>query len=104
MCSVALISCLTGNFPLTLHRQENVDNPSRFSSILRSLEILISIHQMPIIYPIHPRSLKMINEFKLIPKGLTIIETFYFLGFLQLEKNARLILTDSVILRGKLYS
>ena len=84
-----------GYFLLTLHRQENVDNPSRFSSILRSLEILISIHQMPIIYPIHPCSLKMINEFKLIPKGLTIIEPLDFLGFLQLEKNARLILTDS---------
>jgi UDP-N-acetylglucosamine 2-epimerase (non-hydrolysing) len=37
----------------------------------------------------------MMGEFRLTPKDLTIIEPIDFLGFLQLENNARLILTDS---------
>ena len=49
-----------------------------------------------IIYPIHPRTMKKIREFGLeIPKGVELIEPFGFLGFLQLEANAKLVLTDS---------
>ena len=50
---------------------------------------------MPVVYPIHPRSLKMLSHFNLEPKNLELIEPLDFLGFLQLESNARLILTDS---------
>lgn len=84
-----------GYFLVTLHRQENVDNFSRFSSILLALEKLSEIHHLPIIYPIHPRSRKMIDMFGLKIEGLILIEPMNYLGFLQLEKNARLILTDS---------
>jgi UDP-N-acetylglucosamine 2-epimerase (non-hydrolysing) len=82
-------------FLVTLHRQENVDNPSRLDSILRGLSMVAQRYKLPILYPIHPRSKKMIKEFRLTPKDLTIIEPVDFLGFLQLESNARLILTDS---------
>jgi UDP-N-acetylglucosamine 2-epimerase (non-hydrolysing) len=82
-------------FLVTLHRQENVDNPSTFGSILQTLDKLTSLYQLPVIYPIHPRSRKMMNEFKLSFQNLTLIEPVDFFDFLQLEKNARLILTDS---------
>jgi UDP-N-acetylglucosamine 2-epimerase (non-hydrolysing) len=82
-------------FLVTLHRQENVDNPSRFESILRGLSQIALDYNLPVIYPIHPRSKKMMNEFRLKPKNLTVIEPVDFLGFLQLENNAKLILTDS---------
>jgi UDP-N-acetylglucosamine 2-epimerase (non-hydrolysing) len=82
-------------FLVTLHRQENVDNPSRFDSILRGLSQIALDHNIPVVYPIHPRSKKMMSEFRLEPKNLTIIEPVDFLGFLQLESNAKLILTDS---------
>lgn len=49
-------------FLVTLHRQENVDDPVRLGSILRSLDKLASIYQLPMVYPIHPRSRKMMNE------------------------------------------
>ncbi len=82
-------------FLVTLHRQENVDNPSRFDSILRGLSIVAQRYKIPVVYPIHPRSKKMMQEFRLTPKDIIIIEPVDFLGFLQLENNARLILTDS---------
>ena len=82
-------------FLVTLHRQENVDNPSRFDSILRGLGQIALDYNIPVVYPIHPRSQKMMNEFRLKPKNLTIIEPVDFLGFLQLESSAKLVLTDS---------
>jgi UDP-N-acetylglucosamine 2-epimerase (non-hydrolysing) len=84
-----------GYFLATIHRQENVDDFYKFSSVLIALQKLTTIYHLPVIYPIHPRSRKMIDEFKLNYKDLNLIEPVNFLGFLQLEKNARLILTDS---------
>ena len=82
-------------FLVTLHRQENVDNQARFASILEGLDKIATEFRLPIIYPIHPRSRKMMSHFNLEPKNLELIESLNFLGFLQLESNARLILTDS---------
>ncbi len=82
-------------FLVTLHRQENVDNLARFASILEGLDKVAIEFYLPIIYPIHPRSRKMMAEFDLQPKKLRLVEPVDFLSFLQLESSARLILTDS---------
>ncbi|MFC1951693.1 non-hydrolyzing UDP-N-acetylglucosamine 2-epimerase, partial [Chloroflexota bacterium] len=82
-------------FLITMHRQENVDNRARLSSILEGLDRVATEFKMPVIYPIHPHSKKMMTEFNLQPQHLTLIEPVDFLGFLQLESSARLILTDS---------
>lgn len=82
-------------FLLTLHRQENVDNRERLGSILKGLDKIAIEFCLPVIYPIHPRSRKMMSYFNLEPKNLELIEPLDFLSFLQLESNAKLILTDS---------
>lgn len=82
-------------FLVTIHRQENVDNKSRFAGILKGLDTIATEFHLPIVYPIHPRSRKMISQFNLEPKNLKLIEPLSFLSFLRLESNARLILTDS---------
>ena len=82
-------------FLVTLHRQENVDNPARFASILEGLDRVATEFKLPVIYPIHPRSHNMMKHFNLETKNLEIVEPLDFLSFLQLEGNARLILTDS---------
>jgi len=82
-------------FLVTLHRQENTDNINRFSSILDGLERLAAEHHVPVIYPIHPRSRKIMAGLARQPDKLKIIDPVDFLSFLQLESNARLILTDS---------
>ena len=79
----------------TIHRQENVDDKYRFSSILNGLHLISKKFNCPIIYPIHPRSEKKINEFCLETDGIKLIEPLDFLCFLQLEKNAKVVLTDS---------
>ena len=82
-------------FLATLHRQENVDDSLRFQDILKGLNDLNKKYDLPVIYPIHPRSSKKIQEFQLDAPGVTLIEPMDFLGFLQLEQNARVVLTDS---------
>jgi UDP-N-acetylglucosamine 2-epimerase (non-hydrolysing) len=82
-------------FLVTLHRQENVDAPLNFESILQGLEQLASIYRIPVIYPVHPRSRKMMREFNLKPQNIRLLEPLDYLDFLQLEKYAKLILTDS---------
>ncbi|UCH43296.1 MAG: UDP-N-acetylglucosamine 2-epimerase (non-hydrolyzing) [Dehalococcoidales bacterium] len=82
-------------FLVTLHRQENVDSRHRFASILQGLDRLADEYKLPIVYPIHPRSQKRIMEYQLNPQNLSLIDPVDYLGFLQLENNAKLILTDS---------
>jgi len=82
-------------FLVTLHRQENVDKQARFKSILKGLEGLSAAFEMPVVYPIHPRSRKMMERFGLKSRRLILTEPADYLNFLQLESNARLVLTDS---------
>ncbi len=84
-----------GYFLVTLHRQENVDNRERFTSILKGLDEVAAEFHLPVIYPIHPRSRKRMSQFDLKSKNLKLIDPLDFLGFLQLASKARLILTDS---------
>ena len=83
-------------FLVTAHRQENVDIKERLKGILEGLELVYRKFNFPIIYPIHPRTMKRLKEFGLdVSKGIRLIEPLGFLEFLQLEANAKLVLTDS---------
>ena len=85
-----------GYFLVTAHRQENVDVKERLKGILEGLELVYQEFNLPIIYPVHPRARRRIEEFGLkVPKGVELIEPVGFLEFLQLEANALLIFTDS---------
>ncbi|MEM2507057.1 MAG: UDP-N-acetylglucosamine 2-epimerase, partial [Nitrososphaeria archaeon] len=82
-------------FLVTVHRQENVDDKKRFCNILKGLEMVRKEFGVELIYPIHPRSRKRLEAFGLKPHGVRLIEPLDYLSFLQLESNARLVLTDS---------
>jgi UDP-N-acetylglucosamine 2-epimerase (non-hydrolysing) len=81
-------------FLVTLHRQENVDDDARFTSILHGLEGLATALGVTVLYPVHPRARKRMAEMGLEPR-LALTEPVDYLAFLQLESSARLILTDS---------
>jgi len=76
----------------TIHRAENTDNQKRLSAIFCGLEDA----QMPVILPLHPRTHKQINKFKIqIPDSVKILEPLGYLDMVMLERHARLIMTDS---------
>jgi len=83
---------------LTLHRPSNVDSSEAFSGILDVLEVIQK--DMPVVFPIHPRSRKNLRESGLEERiarmsNLKLLDPTGYLDFLKLMSHARLILTDS---------
>jgi UDP-N-acetylglucosamine 2-epimerase len=77
---------------LTMHRAENVDEPVRLKALLESLAGV----NMPIIFPVHPRTEKRMLEFGLsFPKNLRTLEPVGYLQFMKLMTQASVIVTDS---------
>jgi len=84
-----------GFFLVTAHRAENVDTKQRLEGILQGLEAIQNEFSLPIIFPMHPRTAKMAQAFGLSLDEIHVTELLGYLDFLQLEANARLVLTDS---------
>jgi len=84
-------------FLITLHRAENVDDKETLDRILTAFNRLSDAYNVPLVFPIHPRTRKMIDRFGLgsMLDCMMIIEPVGYLDFLILEKRAKLILTDS---------
>jgi UDP-N-acetylglucosamine 2-epimerase (non-hydrolysing) len=84
-----------GEFVLaTSHRQENVDDKTRFSGIIEGLR-RVQVLGVPVVYPVHPRARKQMERFGLESNGLRLVEPLDYLAFLRLESCAKLVLTDS---------
>ncbi len=80
----------------TAHRAENVDNAEFLGSFME----VFSKSPLPIVYPMHPRTKKRLQENSLLSKledmkNLMILPPLGYLDFLVLMKNCTLILTDS---------
>jgi len=78
---------------LTLHRAENVDNPTRLRKILEG----VVKANIEIIFPIHPRTANRLREFNISLKNsnVRLIDPLGYVDMLKLLKYAKLILTDS---------
>jgi len=80
----------------TLHREENVDDPARLSSIFRGLELVHARLGVKIVYLMHPRTKSRCREHGIEPpEGTWVTEPLDYFSFLKLESEALLILTDS---------
>ena len=83
---------------VTLHRPSNVDDGKILQDLIK---VLCQIQEeMPVIFPMHPRTRKMLSEFDLngmleSARNLIITEPLGYLEFLKLEATAFLVLTDS---------
>lgn len=79
----------------TLHRPANTDDPARLQSLLDVLTTL----DLPVVFPVHPRTRQHIERHGLLPQSkiqnLKLIEPVGYLEMLALEKSAARILTDS---------
>jgi UDP-N-acetylglucosamine 2-epimerase (non-hydrolysing) len=83
---------------VTLHRPSNVDVKENLENLFHTFSVVGK--DMKIVFPMHPRTKKMIEKFNLGTyvssiKNLIITDPIGYLDFMQLMQNARLILTDS---------
>ena len=81
---------------VTLHRPSNVDDRASLTRIMAGLNKLAN--ELPIIFPMHPRTRKMLEQFGLTPASngnFQVLDPIGYLDSLALTENARLVLTDS---------
>lgn len=77
---------------LTIHRQENTDDKEKLTLLMQSIDLLAE--KMRIVFPIHPRTKKKIQEFGISTKAELIDPQGYF-DMLRLIQKSQLVLTDS---------
>lgn len=79
---------------VTLHRPSNVDDGSTLRGIVQALTN-ISKH-LPLIFPVHPRTRGRIEQFGIaLPPTIVTTEPMGYREFLDVWRNAALVLTDS---------
>ena len=91
------LSLRAGNYMLlSAHREENIDNEENFTSLFSAVNALAEKYDMPILYSMHPRSRKFIEE-----RGFALdsrVHTHEPLGFHdynKLQMNAFAVISDS---------
>ncbi|MBI4159836.1 UDP-N-acetylglucosamine 2-epimerase (non-hydrolyzing) [Candidatus Wolfebacteria bacterium] len=81
---------------LTLHRPSNVDNRAKLRELLETIQEIA--RDMPVYFPVHPRTKKNIEEFgfdSLLGENVKLLPPLSYMDFLSLWKDAALVLTDS---------
>lgn len=87
----------------TIHRNNNTDEPKRLNALFRSLQDISEKHGLEVVLPLHPRTSKLLEtnlEKALLAKirsnsRFRIIEPASFLEMVALEKNCKMVMTDS---------
>ena len=77
----------------TVHRDFNTDVPQRIEAIFNALSHIADNRHIPVILPLHPRTRKFLPSH--LSENIRIIPPASFFDILQLEKNARIVMTDS---------
>jgi UDP-N-acetylglucosamine 2-epimerase (non-hydrolysing) len=88
---------------MTLHRPANVDNPIVLKGILQVITDISRNRHLPVIFPVHPRTKKMIEKFNLNhyftgearTHGIITCNPLGYLEFLHLVIHSRIALTAS---------
>lgn len=83
-------------FLVSAHREENIDNPRNFLSLMQALNTVAETYQLPVIYSTHPRSEKRIKDqgFQFHPL-VRSLKPFGFFDYNKLQQNAYCVLSDS---------
>jgi UDP-GlcNAc3NAcA epimerase len=85
---------------VTLHRPANTDDVASLTEIMRALERL----QLPVIFPIHPRTTNRLAEWGLsVGSNVKLIEPLGYLDMLVLVEGAAAVITDSGGLQKEAY-
>ncbi|WP_308467872.1 non-hydrolyzing UDP-N-acetylglucosamine 2-epimerase [Rathayibacter soli] len=83
-------------FLVSLHREENVDNPERLASVLDALGQLAVEYELPVLVSTHPRTRhRLERQPDHLKDGLTFHPPFGFNDYVKLQQSAKLVLSDS---------
>ena len=80
---------------LTIHREENTINQVNIKKIFKALYKINKKFGIKVIFPVHPKTRKIINFLKYDKKKINIVHPVDYLTFLKLLKHATLVISDS---------
>ena len=80
-------------FVITLHRPANVDEEGKLKNLMD--EIINNVNGLPIIFPVHPRTAKILSGLGIGAHNLHMIEPLGYLEFNYLVQHAKGVITDS---------
>jgi UDP-N-acetylglucosamine 2-epimerase (non-hydrolysing) len=78
---------------LTLHRPGNVDDPESLKALIA--EIINNVGDLPVIFPIHPRTKKIYQSIDIHSPNMHILDPLGYLEFNYLVKHSKAVITDS---------
>jgi UDP-N-acetylglucosamine 2-epimerase (non-hydrolysing) len=88
------LNLVAGNyFVLTLHRPNNVDDAGGLQKMLSAIGC--GCRDLPVIFPVHPRTAKTLRALPDLPANLCLVEAQPYLEFNYLVKHAKAAITDS---------
>lgn len=82
-----------GYLIITLHRPANVDEEGKLNSLMN--EIINHSQNLPLIFPVHPRTAKILQNLGIEHKRLHMMDPLGYLEFNYLVEHARAVITDS---------
>ncbi len=85
-----------GYFLVSAHREENIDSEKHFMGLMTALNEVAERYELPVIYSVHPRSKKQIEErgFRFHPLVRAVVP-FGFFDYNKLQREAFCVLSDS---------
>jgi UDP-N-acetylglucosamine 2-epimerase (non-hydrolysing) len=78
---------------MTLHRPANVDEESKLKELMQ--EIIDNSHGLPLVFPVHPRTAKILEHLDIKAPNLHTVEPLGYLEFNYLVEHAKAVITDS---------
>lgn len=85
-----------GYFLVSLHREENVDNPARLASALEALGDLAAAYDLPVLVSTHPRTrARLQDQMMALKDGINFHAPFGFHDYIRLQQSAKIVLSDS---------
>ncbi len=78
---------------MTLHRPANVDEESQLKALID--ELILHSSDLPLIFPVHPRTAKILEKLKIGHPRLHMIDPLGYLEFNYLVENSMAVITDS---------
>lgn len=85
-----------GYFLVSLHREENVDDPARLTRALDALQALRTHYGLPVLVSTHPRTRARLESApRSAQDGIVFHAPFGFSDYVRLQQDAKLVLSDS---------
>ena len=83
-------------FLISCHREENINSTLNFNKLIKTLNTISEVYEMPVIFPVHPRTKKIITgKAPKLNKNIRLIDPIGFVDYNQLQINSFLVLSDS---------